>query len=225
MRSNLLNEGSTGLSASLSRPLLCLFDRNFELSVVGPCSRHMHSQARAHAAMACDSIASHVALPVAAHHILVGSTRGGFGLEVSHRGSMPLSHLKHRCPASIQSRCEGALNPLCACEQAVQHTWTYKPLMQDVLGMSLNRVTLDPEPSASQNLLQPNASSKKTYEVCHAASAELRVWQNNSLKAYEGCEGVAVARESCSPAVWSIVGCWMPDGHLSAAEPQPSECL
>ena len=34
MRNNLLNEGSTGLSASLSRPLLCLFDRNFELSVV-----------------------------------------------------------------------------------------------------------------------------------------------------------------------------------------------
>ena len=33
-RNNLLNEGSTGLSASLSRPLLCLFDRNFELSVV-----------------------------------------------------------------------------------------------------------------------------------------------------------------------------------------------
>ena len=34
MRNNLLNEGTTGLSASLSRPLLCLFDRNFELSVV-----------------------------------------------------------------------------------------------------------------------------------------------------------------------------------------------
>ena len=45
MRNNLLNEGSTGLSASLSRPLLCLFDRNFELSVVGPCSLCMHSQA------------------------------------------------------------------------------------------------------------------------------------------------------------------------------------
>ena len=33
-RSNLLNEGAPGLAASLSRPLLCLFDRNFELSVV-----------------------------------------------------------------------------------------------------------------------------------------------------------------------------------------------
>lgn len=49
--------------------------------------------------------------------------------------------------------------------QAVQHTWTYKPLVQDVLGMSLNRVTLDAEPSTSQQILQPNASSKKTYEV------------------------------------------------------------
>lgn len=34
LRNNLLMEGTPGLSASLSRPLLCLFDRNFELSVV-----------------------------------------------------------------------------------------------------------------------------------------------------------------------------------------------
>ena len=34
VRNNLLTEGTPGLSASLSRPLLCLFDRNFELSVV-----------------------------------------------------------------------------------------------------------------------------------------------------------------------------------------------
>ena len=31
-RSNLFSEGTLGLSASLSRPLLCLFDRNFDLS-------------------------------------------------------------------------------------------------------------------------------------------------------------------------------------------------
>ena len=49
--------------------------------------------------------------------------------------------------------------------QAVQHTWTYKPLVQDVLGMSLNRVTLDAEPSTSQQILQQSAASKKTYEV------------------------------------------------------------
>ena len=36
LRSNLLNEGTPGMAASLSRPLLCLFDRNFELSVVRP---------------------------------------------------------------------------------------------------------------------------------------------------------------------------------------------
>lgn len=34
LRGNLFSEGSTGLAASLSRPLLVLFDRNFELSVV-----------------------------------------------------------------------------------------------------------------------------------------------------------------------------------------------
>ena len=33
-RSNLFAEGTGGLGASLSRPLLCLFERNFELSVV-----------------------------------------------------------------------------------------------------------------------------------------------------------------------------------------------
>ena len=33
-RGNLFSEGSSALAASLSRPLLCLFDRNYELSVV-----------------------------------------------------------------------------------------------------------------------------------------------------------------------------------------------
>ncbi len=51
MRNNLLNEGTTGLSASLSRPLLCLFDRNFELSVVscmiqGHALHHMYCLVR-----------------------------------------------------------------------------------------------------------------------------------------------------------------------------------
>ena len=54
--------------------------------------------------------------------------------------------------------------------QVLQHAWTYKPLVQDVLGMSLNRVTLDAEPSAGQQLLQPGVPSKKTYEVGVASS-------------------------------------------------------
>ena len=33
-RNNLFNESSRGLATPLTRPLLCLFDRNFELSVV-----------------------------------------------------------------------------------------------------------------------------------------------------------------------------------------------
>ena len=59
-RVNLFSEGSSGLAASLQRPLLCIFDRTFELSV------------------------------------------------------------------------------------ALQHTWTYKPLVQDVLGMKLNKISLGP---------------------------------------------------------------------------------
>ncbi|EFJ40861.1 hypothetical protein VOLCADRAFT_69047, partial [Volvox carteri f. nagariensis] len=60
-RTNLFSEGVLGLSASLSRPLLCLFDRNFDLSAV------------------------------------------------------------------------------------VQHAWTYKPLVHDVLGLKLNRIALQSE--------------------------------------------------------------------------------
>ncbi|PNH04798.1 SEC1 family transport protein SLY1 [Tetrabaena socialis] len=62
-RTNLFSESVLGLSASLSRPLLCLFDRNFDLSA------------------------------------------------------------------------------------AVQHAWTYKPLVQDVLGLKLNRIALQAEAS------------------------------------------------------------------------------
>ncbi|KAK9915015.1 hypothetical protein WJX75_003656 [Coccomyxa subellipsoidea] len=81
LRNNLLMEGTPGLSASLSRPLLCLFDRNFELSVV------------------------------------------------------------------------------------LQHGWTYKPLVQDLLALSLNRVTVDADPSPGQQLMQHNPTSKQTFEV------------------------------------------------------------
>ncbi len=49
--------------------------------------------------------------------------------------------------------------------QVLQHAWTYKPLVQDVLGMSLNRVTVEAEPSPGQQLMQPNASSKQTFEA------------------------------------------------------------
>ncbi|PSC71004.1 SEC1 family transport SLY1-like [Micractinium conductrix] len=79
-RSSLFSEagaaGAGGLAASLQRPLLCLFDRNFELSVV------------------------------------------------------------------------------------LQHAWTYKPLVHDVLAMRLNRVTLqDAAPAPGQ------PGGKKSYEV------------------------------------------------------------
>ena len=48
--------------------------------------------------------------------------------------------------------------------QVLQHTWTYKPLVHDVLGMDLNRITVDE--SAGKSVLpgvQPSA--KKSFEV------------------------------------------------------------
>lgn len=75
-RSNLFTESSSGLT--ISRPLLCLFDRNFELSVM------------------------------------------------------------------------------------LQHVWTYKPLVHDVLGMQANSVTIDTKAEAGQ---LPGTTSKKRYEV------------------------------------------------------------
>lgn len=76
-RNNLFSEGVLGLSASLTRPLLCLFDRNFDLSA------------------------------------------------------------------------------------AVQHAWTYKPLVQDVLGLKLNRITLASE--ATPGPAGPVAGESREY--------------------------------------------------------------
>lgn len=85
-RSNLFSEGVLGLSASLSRPLLALFDRNFDLCT------------------------------------------------------------------------------------AVQHTWTYKPLVHDVLGMKLNRISLQAEaaPAGPMGMGMGMAAApagKKHYDV------------------------------------------------------------
>lgn len=79
-RNSLFSEAPTGLSASLTRPLLCLFDRNFELSVV------------------------------------------------------------------------------------LQHSWTYKPLVHDVLGMALNRVTVA-DGAGGPSSPRAGAAGKKSYEV------------------------------------------------------------
>eukprot|EP00775_Hariotina_reticulata_P012398 gene12398-12533_t len=81
-RSNLFSESTSALAATLSRPLLIIFDRNFDLSVM------------------------------------------------------------------------------------LQHSWSYKPLVQDVLGLKLNRVTIAPDTSG----LPPGASllpqhQKKSYDV------------------------------------------------------------
>lgn len=47
--------------------------------------------------------------------------------------------------------------------QMLQHVWTYKPLVHDVLGMHANSITIEAKAEAGQ---LPGASSKKRYEVC-----------------------------------------------------------
>lgn len=48
-------------------------------------------------------------------------------------------------------------------KQVLQHTWTYKPLVHDVLGMDLNRITVE-EPG-SKPVLPGAATAKKSFEV------------------------------------------------------------
>lgn len=40
-------------------------------------------------------------------------------------------------------RCPETLVPAL---QVLQHAWTYRPMVHDVLGMSLNRITLEADP-------------------------------------------------------------------------------
>ena len=51
--------------------------------------------------------------------------------------------------------------------QMLQHAWTYKPLVHDVLGLSLNRVTVEEAPPAAAAAvgLAPQAPVKKHFEV------------------------------------------------------------
>jgi len=50
----------------------------------------------------------------------------------------------------------------------LQHTWTYKPLVHDVLGLALNRVTVEEPasaPAAAAVGLAPQAPAKKHFEA------------------------------------------------------------
>lgn len=46
--------------------------------------------------------------------------------------------------------------------QMLQHVWTYKPLVHDVLSMQANSVTIDIKAEAGQ---LPGTTSKKRFEV------------------------------------------------------------
>ena len=50
--------------------------------------------------------------------------------------------------------------------QMLQHVWTYKPLVHDVLGMQANSVTIDTKAETGQ---LPGTTSKKRYEVGRSA--------------------------------------------------------
>ena len=50
------------------------------------------------------------------------------------------------------------------CSQVLQHTWTYKPLVHDVLGMELSRITVD-EVGSSNAVLPGAQPMKKSFEV------------------------------------------------------------
>lgn len=51
------------------------------------------------------------------------------------------------------------------CGQVLQHTWTYKPLVHDVLGLDLNRVTVDEAGGAGKVALPGAQPQKKSFEV------------------------------------------------------------
>lgn len=46
--------------------------------------------------------------------------------------------------------------------QMLQHVWTYKPLVHDVLGMHANSITIEAKAEPGQ---MPGTTSKKRYEV------------------------------------------------------------
>lgn len=51
----------------------------------------------------------------------------------------------------------------CTRLQMLQHVWTYKPLVHDVLGMHANSITIEAKAEPGQ---MPGTTSKKRYEVC-----------------------------------------------------------
>ncbi|KAG6557209.1 hypothetical protein Mapa_001136 [Marchantia paleacea] len=56
---------------------------------------------------------------------------------------------------------------------AVQHVWSYRPLVHDVLGMKLNRVTAHPEPGTSGGKVK---SAAKSYELDDSDSFWVANW-------------------------------------------------
>ena len=50
--------------------------------------------------------------------------------------------------------------------QMLQHPWTYKPLVHDVLGLALNKVTVEaPEPAGAAPAVLKPPPKRQTFEV------------------------------------------------------------
>lgn len=55
--------------------------------------------------------------------------------------------------------------------QMLQHPWTYKPLVHDVLGLALNKVTVEaPEPAGPAPAVLKPPPKRQTFEVTCDAS-------------------------------------------------------
>ena len=68
-------------------------------------------------------------------------------------GSLLLSHgeCSHQLPTNAH-----------CCLQMLQHVWTYKPLVHDVLGMQANSISIETKAEPGQ---LPGSATKKRYEV------------------------------------------------------------
>jgi hypothetical protein len=183
-RSTLFSEGSggAGLAASLQRPLLCLFDRNFELSVV---LQHGWTYK-----------------PLVCMHGYVflggGCTVGKSAWAAAPHGLPPAGPP----PAVLLSPASGwaCMHHLVA-RPAPRHVCNppHKPThphwqVHDVLGMRLNRVTLQEGPSPGQP-----AGGKKSYEVDDGEGAGRGCWAPSAGGRPACCASPGLSRRRALP--------------------------
>ena len=63
----------------------------------------------------------------------------------------------------------------------LQHVWTYKPLVHDVLGMHANSITIEAKAEPGQ---MPGTTSKKRYEVCYLSTLSCEILKDHHQVLY-----------------------------------------